>query len=504
MRHKTLPHFSKEFIVVLLILLLAFFFRFYRLTELQYWSTDDEIFSAVVLRMIFLGQPTLVSPNETMGFSLGSFLHLLSVPIYLVSNLNPVIILAFGSVLGGATAVLMYFTGKELTGKKTGIFAALLYSSSFLMSLADRRWWPMTLNPLLSLVAIFSVSRITIRKDTRFFLPLAIAVSFAWHADPTLAVIGLFILISLIVFRPNWNVRHITLAGIYLFISVLPLIIFELRHPGSISYPVVHFFTNPQTHRSLVPLWQVIESTLTNLTRGFYLPLDHAADRYLLYCLHCPLPPVPWYVQLCVFASFLAPLVFWRRQRGVLVLALFLGAFTFGISLYIVFFHQTVYQLFFTILWPCLFLLSAVTLSKLFSKNPLFAVVPLLLFFAVNLQSLMGSRFRYPMSDKMAVSNFIAKSVVSNKNGYSLLLDGDGTLLSGVGGLLYFQKLFPGNLTYYNGWDWIYRAHSLYETAVSDPGPELTVMVGNKSSRIFTATPEYTSGNLGVLITGRR
>lgn len=57
-----------------LMVILAVLMRFYNFSNLQYFSGDEEIFHAILRRMVVEGKPTLVIPNAQVGGSIGSFL----------------------------------------------------------------------------------------------------------------------------------------------------------------------------------------------------------------------------------------------------------------------------------------------------------------------------------------------------------------------------------------------------------------------------------------------
>ena len=98
--------------VLVAILILAAIFRFYRLFAFQYWSVDEEVFTAVVQQIAVGHKLLLVSPNVAIALSLGSFFHLLSAPIFWLARFQADQILVAGSALGVLTTLAVYKTGK--------------------------------------------------------------------------------------------------------------------------------------------------------------------------------------------------------------------------------------------------------------------------------------------------------------------------------------------------------------------------------------------------------
>lgn len=170
--------------LLILILIISAFFRFYNFQNFQYWSADEEIASAVVLRMINARQITLISPNTNLGSSLGSFFHIASVPLFLIANLNPIIVVGIIPLIGILTMYVIYLAGKNLKDNRLGLVASFLYSSSFLATIYDKRWWPLTLNCLLTSLSLLALFKIIKEKN----------ITTAFFSPPPLALLGTLIL----------------------------------------------------------------------------------------------------------------------------------------------------------------------------------------------------------------------------------------------------------------------------------------------------------------------
>jgi hypothetical protein len=467
----------REAVCLAVIILLAVLFRFYRFGELQYWSADDEIFAAVVTRMIFQPTVTLVSPNATLGLSLGSFLHLLSVPVYWLAGLNPAKIGLAGSTLGIATTVLIYLTGREINGWRVGFLAAFLYAVSFLAGFTDRRWWPLSLDPFLATLAIFSAEKIAVRKDSRYFLTLMVAVSFAWHADPTLAVVGVFAVLVWVVFKLPLFKKSYLPGLVYLAISVLPLVFFEWRHPGAISQPISQFLA--VRHAGEFHPTAVLVTFLDGTARGLFVTPSQTVEKYLLYCRACqPLAFGGW-AELVTLGLLALPIMVARSKSKILYL--FLAAFLIGAAVHTGSAGQFIYQHFFMVIWPATFLLLALTLNWLWQKRLTLLVASFLgLVLVVNLQALFFSRMKYPLKDKMAAADYALAQV--DDSPFALEQNTDNHYLDGFGGLFFLRRRYPANADYYRVWDWIFRAYSLYGTEITAGSLPKTVIIGPAGS----------------------
>lgn len=452
--------------VLILILLLAVFFRFLRLFDFQYWSVDEEIFVAVVRQIAVNHKLLLVSPNVAISTSLGSFFHLISAPIFILAGFTASRILIAGSVLGVITTWAIYKTGRELGGLAVGRIAAFLYAASFLSAFSDRRWWPLSLDPLLVTLAIFSISKI-IKEEYGYSLLLAISASFAWHADPSLAVIIVFVIASIIVFKLPLFKKSYLPALIYLLFSVVPFFIFELRHPGTITHPFVELLTRSrgQVERSLDLL-----EVLRGFTRGLFVAPGPDIEKYFLYTKTYPAPlfsPLP---EILTLFFFIFPV--WIKEQKAKIVYLFLLAFLLGVAIFTLGMGSEFHQHYFVVAWPALFLLIALGLVRL---PKVWTVAFLAVFLTTNLGTILFSSMRQPLYKKEQAVEAAVRKIGNGP--FALKVISDDRYFEGIGGLFFLKNKFPVNADYYEAWDWIYRAYSLYEVPIMKGSVENTIYI---------------------------
>jgi len=249
---------QKLFLLFVLILGLSL-----RLTNLSSWlhfEFDEEVIAWKLRQLVEFGKPFLIGGGTPFGFHLGpAFYYLSAVPLFF-SRLDPVGWGVAAAVFGTATIWLMWLAGKTLYNGRIGLMVALLWATSFTAVMADRHWWPLVLDPMLSLVVILCLYKIlnqshkssrsaswrsgdlvidkiaasqTPRNDNLvWWVALGATLAFAWQAD--LTVLPLFLaagVVAVLNFKRQW--KGILTAGGILLISFLPLIFFEMRHPGA-------------------------------------------------------------------------------------------------------------------------------------------------------------------------------------------------------------------------------------------------------------------------------
>ncbi len=125
-------------------------------------------------------------------------------------------------------------------------------------------------------------------------------------------------------------------------------------------------------------------------------------------------------------------------------------------------------------------------------KLPVIAL--LLSVFIFNFNMILNSQMKYPLRDKLAAANYAISKVWSKP--FSLVVDVDQRRLDGMGGLFYLKNLYPANASYYEGWNWIYMAYSLYGTRITEDDPVRTIIISPKSSPAPKAFKSKTFGNI--------
>lgn len=457
-----------------LVIIVSSLMRFYNFNNIQYFSGDEEIFHAILRRIVVEGKLTLVIPNAQVGSSIGSFFHLLSSPIFYLTNSNPPLIQLFGSALGVVTTASVYFVGRMILGHLMGFFAGILYGGSLLTSLFDRRFWPLTPDPLLLVLAIIAVIQLT-RGKYKYALLLVIPASFAWQADPTNAVILVAIFLSFIFFRLPILRKEYIPALIYLILSTLPLIIFELRHPGTIFRPFfIHLLSRSESSLSTINMNLSSINPLTiieNISRSIAIVASNSIEKYFCYCKSYPDPffaPLPQvltvvFILCALFLGFRA-----KNQKqltsSIKVLFIFLLAFLLGIYFYSSTSGYLVYQHYFVTVFPTFLLLVAFVLDRITrTKFGIVSWVFILSFIFINFYTLFNSNLKYPLTQKMELVDRIIPYIENST--FSVYAYGGKEMTDGGWTTFFIRRDHHPSRSYLNGgWDWIYRSHSLYTT----------------------------------------
>lgn len=485
---------NKRFLLLLVVFIIASIFRLYNFTSLQYWSGDEEIAAAVVRRVIVERKIALVSPNATTAASLGSFFHLLSVPLYIISSFNPVLVLLLTSLLGIGAALLLFYLGTTVKNTRLGFIISFLYASSFLASLFDRRWWPLSLNTFLTSLAVVSLYQIMINKRSIFIIFLMITIGFAGHADPSLGVIFIASLFSYIVFRPKFKLKQYIPGFLILLLFILPLLLFEIRHPGVIFTPFVKAVARgTEIKKEFKTNLLYSDIAIATGTRLLFPRWSLQAESHFCYCGDEYDPPLGGTVaELITLLLLLLPFYYFKKlkdskeKKFILLLYIFTFSFLGGSLLFTITYGSSLHQHYFTVIFPLIFILAGYSIYRLTRKNTKLLMILLGIYILINANALYNSRFRDPLSIKQQLVSKLSSNLENQD--FSFFIVGDAYFHGGG-----FTELFilnnkhPKKSYIYPFYDWMYRSHSLYTVMPQDSNQNRVVIIG---PRIVIHTPE--------------
>lgn len=145
-----------ELIFVILVLLLASFLRFYRITDYMVFLGDEGRDALIVKRMIVDHKFTLLGPIASVApFHLGPIYYYLMLPFLWIFRLNPVGPAIMVALFGVATVFLIYLIGKKFFNLRVGLMASFLYAISPLVIIHSRSSWNPNVVPFFSLLIIY-------------------------------------------------------------------------------------------------------------------------------------------------------------------------------------------------------------------------------------------------------------------------------------------------------------------------------------------------------------
>jgi len=257
----------KEFIFVLLIILLAAFLRLYRISEYMTFLGDEGRDVILVRRLLVNFDPILIGPGTSIGnMYLGPLYYYMMAPALFLAGYSPVGPAVQIALLGVITVGFVWYVARQWFGKAAALVASLLYAISPVVVNYSRSSWNPNIMPFFALLCIYSTWQFW-QKD-KFGWIIVAGVSFAFvlqshYLGLLLApIMGLYWTAKLINIRGDKNQMQIFIklslisAAAFAFL-MSPLVIFDARHDWRNFEAMKKFFTERQTTVSAKP-WSAI------------------------------------------------------------------------------------------------------------------------------------------------------------------------------------------------------------------------------------------------------
>lgn len=463
------------------IIAIAILFRFYNFANLQIWTGDDEIITATIRHIVWDRSPSLLIPNSTLGFGMGPYFFYIISVFYFLTSFDLVLTQGAASLLGVATTYLIYTCARFIYDRNVGLVASFLYACSFLISLLDRRLWPLSPGPFLSILTIFALAKV-LKRDLRYIPVLALPMGFAFHSDLYLLVLVLSIIVCWIIFRFPTKHKYFLIFVSLLVLFALPFGLAEIKYNGAVSGPFLHTISKPLEGEGLSPgrLYSSFGAGdfLNVLTRSLFTKPSAFIDSQWCHgdCVY-PVPMFTPFAQIGVIllAAYGLFLLLRRLNKPQMIPWIILVCFIFGMLVFNRLFRATFSQLYFIVIMPVFLLILSPPLVAIGKKSRLSLAFILLFYFSVNFYTLLNSSIKYPLSEKIE----LVKNSITTLKGEKFSIEASevGEIQGGGWTELYTLQKYPAVKSYwYVFTDWIYAAYSLYPTKIEHTDPSMSVI----------------------------
>ncbi len=228
------------FILLIGILALATFLRFYRLAEYMTFLGDEGRDAVVIKNMLVDYHFPLVGPPTSVGnIYLGPLYYYMMATPMAVFWLNPVAAAGMNALLGVMTVAIIYYLGKSWFNRQAGLVAAYLYAISPVTIIYSRSSWNPNPTPFFALISIFSLYKLHQTSNFLWLILTGLAVGAAlqmhYLAAILLPIAGIVWLYEVLLRRSReLKMKKLfsgTLLGILSFALIMfPLVWFDLRH----------------------------------------------------------------------------------------------------------------------------------------------------------------------------------------------------------------------------------------------------------------------------------
>jgi len=254
------PAFYK--ILLVIILGLAAFLRFFRLADLLGFWYDQGRDALVIWDFLYKGKLFLIGPTTGIeGIFRGPWYYWLITPAYFLGNGNPVWPAALLVLISIFSVYIIAKVGREIGGMKMALLAAFIAATSIYI-VGSSRWLS---NPtpmlLIGVSLIWGVFRFLDKKKWAFPL-IAFLVGMALNFGSAMEVFYIPALIILFIWKRKLlpDIKTILISVFIFLLSFFPQILFEVRHPGVLSGPLSQFLFQEKSFS--LSFWEMISSRL--------------------------------------------------------------------------------------------------------------------------------------------------------------------------------------------------------------------------------------------------
>ena len=243
---------ENRLIYFLLFLILSFsaFFRLYRLNDLLGFWYDQGRDALVIWDLLHYGKFFLIGPVTGIeGIFLGPFYYYLLAPFYWLGWGSPVMAAAGLSWLTVGAILLIYLLGKEIYSREVGLLAAFLYGFSYNLVVFSR--WLANPNPLpfFTMIALLLLYKFVGSQSSIFIILYSFIIGLCLQLEAASAIWFLPATVAILIWqRPIIRKPKIlVLAFLTFFVTLLPQIVFDLRHQGILRAAFQRFLVNEES-----------------------------------------------------------------------------------------------------------------------------------------------------------------------------------------------------------------------------------------------------------------
>jgi len=228
----------KPYLAMLVVLLICFFIRTYHLIDLFPFTMDEEYQAFLANNTIKTGHISLIGVNvANTGLYLAPLFTWISTILYWMSQGNPLITAWCAVLISLITCWLLVKTTHLLTKDYwLSLIGGLLYSLNPLIVMYDHKFWNPSLVMCLSVFWLFSLLKSA--QNQKWWIGVFTVLGLSFHIHYSLFILIFPTAIEII---RQWKLKKIKQKNIFIKniiikliliigISILPLLIFEIRH----------------------------------------------------------------------------------------------------------------------------------------------------------------------------------------------------------------------------------------------------------------------------------
>lgn len=417
--------FSKETIILSIILGIALFLRFYRLDTLMLFIGDFAWFYLSARDWLLSGQMPFVGiASSHPWIHQGAFWTYLLVPVLAISNYSPLSGGYLAGVIGVLTVLIVYYCTDKMIGAKPALFAAAFFATSPLVVIGSRLPYHTAPIPLFVMLYLYSMYQWI--KGNSYYFPLSLFfLVVLYNFELATAVLGSLIFLCLMYGmykKTDWIKRLqkgkiIVLSLLSLLVPLLPMLLYDISHgfPQTLlfiawlGYRVLVIFGYPLLHP------EIPSGTYTEM----FLFANRSATLF-------------YYAPNMFFATTLGVLsigsVIWQGVKSKTSASILITSSIF-IPALVIFLGKTPSDAYLPMLFSQLAIVVGIffsLLTQIMKKNAWIVYALFLVLVSTNVLTLINNNFFSSPSATIREKEAIAKEIISKAKGREYTIIGKG------------------------------------------------------------------------------
>ena len=355
---------KKEFLLILILFVVAFFMRFWKIGDYVVFLGDEGRDMLVMKKMIIDKQITFLGPTASVGgFYLGPIYYWMAVPFLAIWRLNPVGPSYMVAIFGLLTVLLLYKFLKEITPSWAAFAASLLYATAPLIVRYSRSSWNPNPLPFFSLLLIYFLYLGIKKQKLIYFLASGICLGFAIQLHYlALLLVGVSALVIFLNTKPKKWLAAAFVSFIGTIFAFSPFLLFEIRHNFPNFRTILEFVTRGTTvgYHSVNFIWLI--SNGGNILLEEISKLKETSITVLVF----------WFLTIAGIIGFIKNL---QDEKKKLIFSIALIWFLGGL-LSLRFYTGQIFDYYFGFMFPAPFVLLGIIFSL--SKNKIWIAFSLI------------------------------------------------------------------------------------------------------------------------------
>lgn len=252
---------------------MGIFLRTYDLVGRAHLDHDSDLFSWIVKDIVVDRHFRLIGQlTSAPGIFIGPFFYYLLIPFFILFKMDPIAAAVPITIIGGLTIISYYYVFSKLFNRKTGLIIAFIYSILIPNITFDSKAVPSTSSNLWIVWYFFTILMIS-RGNFKVLPLLGILIGLIWHIHIALIPTLLALPVAVLVSKKLPTKKQAAYFLISLFITSLPLIIFELRHNYQQTLSLFGNFTSEHGGGvGIKKLFYVLDMVSKNINALFLAP----------------------------------------------------------------------------------------------------------------------------------------------------------------------------------------------------------------------------------------